>query len=477
MDSKIPSQSADFSAWYNALILAADIADYGPARGTMIIKPYGYAIWEHVQRLLDTRIKAAGVQNCYFPLLIPEKLLTRESHHIQGFAPEVAWVTEGGGEKLEERLAIRPTSETIMYDTFSRWIHSWRDLPYMVNQWANVMRWEKRTRLFFRTSEFLWQEGHTVHATYEEAAREADRALRMYEEFSKEVLCLMVTPGKKPEHEKFAGAEYTLSIESLMRDCKGLQMGTSHHLGNGFANVYGIRFTDEHGIQKIPYQTSWGVSTRMLGGVFSGHGDDKGLILPPALAPYQVVIIPISKSGEYNEKINEAVAQIVKSISQTVRVFVDQREYSPGWKFNEWEMKGVPLRIEIGPRDLSENKCVIVDRLSGEKQSVSLTSLIETIPILLKNFSQRLFSRHEQFTKEHTALGLVGEDFYLWIESGKGQVLTGWDGTLASAEAAKARAKAVISTLPLAPEISLSSLNDPISGKKAQYIALWTKVY
>ena len=332
--SKITPQSQDFSAWYNEVVVAAGLADYAEVKGCMVIKPYGYAIWENIQKALDEKIKELGVQNVYLPLLIPESYFKKEAEHVAGFAPEVAWVTEAGGKKLEERLAIRPTSETIMYRTFANWIASYRDLPLKVNQWANIVRWEMRTRLFLRTTEFLWQEGHTLHATEKEAEAMVDAALVMYQKFVKDYLAIDVLAGIKSQAEKFAGAEYTKSIEGLMKDGKALQMGTSHALGQNFAKTFDVKFLDKDGAEKNPWPTSWGVSTRLIGGLVMAHGDDKGLILPPNIAPIQIVIIPIWKDEQEKEKVMAFVKKIEKILAGLkIKVDADETK-SPGWKFN-----------------------------------------------------------------------------------------------------------------------------------------------
>jgi len=353
LPTEITPQSVDFGRWYIDSIRRAELADYSPVKGCMVIRPYGYAIWELMQQALDRRFKATGHVNAYFPMLIPESLLLKESDHVEGFAPQVAWVTHGGNEELEERLVIRPTSETIIGTMYAKWIQSWRDLPILINQWANVIRWEKVTRLFLRTTEFLWQEGHTAHETHEEAEEETQRMLGVYKDFAQTELAMPVIDGQKTESEKFAGAESTYSIEALMRDGRALQAGTSHNLAQNFAKVFDIKFQARDKSVQYVYGTSWGVSTRLIGGVIMTHGDEGGLILPPRIAPYQVVIVPISR-GNWKETVLPKAVEIRDSlVARNVRVMLDDRDsQTPGWKFNEWELRGVPLRLEVGPKDI-----------------------------------------------------------------------------------------------------------------------------
>lgn len=363
----------DFPQWYTDVVIKTKLVDYGPVKGTMVIRPYGYAIWENIQRELDARFKATGHENAYFPLLIPMSYFTKEAEHVEGFAPEVAVVTHAGGEELAEPLAIRPTSETIFGNMYSKWLQSYRDLPIKINQWANVMRWEKTTRPFLRTSEFLWQEGHTAHATQEEAEEETQKMLGVYKEFAENVLAIPVICGKKTEKEKFAGAVATYGMEAMMKDGKSLQAGTSHYLGQNFSKAFDIKFLDKDGAQKFAYTTSWGVSTRLIGALIMAHGDGRGLILPPKVAPVQVVIIPIAaKKGGVMEKCEEIKLALQKA---GVRVTLDDGDNSPGWKFNEWEMKGVPLRIELGPRDIEAGKALIFRRDNFEKTECALDGI------------------------------------------------------------------------------------------------------
>ncbi len=371
----------DFPRWYTDGVVKTGLVDYGPVKGTMVIRPYGYAIWENIQKELDRRFKETGHENAYFPLLIPMSYFTKEAEHVEGFAPEVAVVTHAGGEELAEPLAIRPTSETIIGTMYSKWIQSYRDLPVLINQWANVMRWEKTTRPFLRTSEFLWQEGHTVHATEEEAMDETMKMLGVYKEFAENCLAIPVITGKKTEKEKFAGAQATFGMEAMMKDGKSLQAGTSHYFGQNFAKAFEIKFLDKDGAQKYAYTSSWGVSTRLIGALIMAHGDGRGLVIPPVVAPTQVVIVPIAakKPG-----VLEKCAQVCEQLKKAgVRVILDDTDNSPGWKFNEWEMKGVPLRIEIGPRDMEAGKALIFRRDTLEKNEYTLDNLTDSVVALL----------------------------------------------------------------------------------------------
>jgi len=406
--TKVPDQIArkgeNFAQWYTDVVRKAELADYSPIRGCMIIRPYGYALWENVQRALDDMIKATGHANMYFPLLIPESFLTKEAEHVEGFAPEVAWVTNAGGSELEERLAIRPTSETIICSTYKNYIQSWRDLPVLINQWANVVRWEMRTRFFLRTTEFLWQEGHTFHATAEEAAEETDKMLGVYQTLAEYWLAIPVIPGRKTESEKFPGADDTISIEAMMSDGRALQSGTSHNLGQNFTRAYGIEFqTREQGVRQNPYQTSWGLSTRIIGAIIMTHGDESGLILPPRVAPIQLVIVPIARKAEERARVLAAVDELTAALQGKVRFKVDAREeLTPGFKYNEWELKGVPLRLEIGPRDLDAGQVVLARRDTRTKAAVPIASLAEAVPTLLAEIQQSLFDRALALRRELT---------------------------------------------------------------------------
>src|SRR5579884_3306584 len=398
----IVDQDDDFSKWYNQVVRKAELADYSPVRGCMIIRPYGYAIWENIQRLLDDRFKETDVVNAYFPLLIPRSFFEKEAEHIEGFAPELAWVTRGGGEELEEPLAVRPTSETIIGHSYARWIQSYRDLPVLINCWNNVMRWEKRTVLFLRTAEFLWQEGHTAHRTPEEAEERTRLMLEVYRSFAEEDAAIPVIAGRKSENEKFAGALRTYSIEALMGDGKALQSATSHNLSDNFARGFDIQFLDADGQRKYCHTTSWGLSTRMIGGVIMVHGDKSGLIMPPRIAPYQVVIIPIGRNDKDRSIVNEHLARVEKLLKGKVRFKIDRSENTPGWKYNEWELRGVPVRMEIGPRDVQNNSVMLVRRDNRAKEPVSLDALETRLPQLLNEVQQALYQRALNFREQNT---------------------------------------------------------------------------
>ena len=447
--SKITPQSQDFPKWYQDVVQMADLAEHSTVKGCMVIKPYGYAIWELIQGELDRRIKAAGVQNAYFPLFIPESFLTREKDHVEGFAPECAVVTHGGGKELSEALVVRPTSETIIYDTYSRWVQSYRDLPLLINQWANVVRWEMRTRPFLRTTEFLWQEGHTAHATKAEAEEEVLRALTMYEDFDRDFLALPVLTGKKSEKETFAGAEYTRSTEALARDGKAIQAGTSHLLGQTFAKAFDIRFQDENGEMQHAWQTSWGVSTRMVGTIIVCHGDEKGLRLPPKVAPYQVVMVPIWKSDEEQAAILEALGNLKSSLEdQGVRVHLDARDKSPGWKFNEWEIKGVPVRLEMGPRDLASGSVVLARRDNEEKQTMTVDEAASAIPGLLDEIQASMLKDMQAFLEDHINEAKTIEEMVSILDDKGGFVKAAWAGNADDERAVQDKTKATIRIIP-----------------------------
>ena len=428
--TQIASQSKDFPQWYQDVVDKAELAQHSKVKGCMVIRPYGYAIWELVQAELDRRIKAAGVKNAYFPLFIPQSFLTREKNHVKGFAPECAVVTHGGGKELAEPLVVRPTSETIIYDTYSDWIHSYRDLPLLINQWANVVRWEMRTRPFLRTTEFLWKEGHTVHATKAEAEVEVARALKMYQDFDREFLALPVLTGTKSPKETFAGADYTRTTEALAKDGKVIQAGTSHLLGQTFAKAFNIQFQDEKGEMQYAWQTSWGLSTRIIGTIIVCHGDEKGLVLPPRVAPVQVVIVPIYKTEEEKKTVLGVCLKVEESLkSQGVRTEVDARENAtPGYKFNEWELKGVPIRIELGPRDLAEKKAVYVKRYNGEKSSMGIDLLETTIPGLLEQIQGEMLELAEKRLAENIREAETLEEMVALLDEKSGFVKAAWAG-------------------------------------------------
>jgi prolyl-tRNA synthetase len=446
----ITPKSEDFSRWYTEIIRRAELADYAPMKGMMIIRPYGYAIWENIQRLLDDRIKASGHTNAYFPMFIPETFLQKEMDHLEGFSPEVAWVTQGGAEELEERLAVRPTSEAIIGHMYSKWIKSWRDLPVLINQWANIVRWEKVTRLFLRTTEFLWQEGHTAHETYEEAEKETLMILDLYKDFVESELAIPVVFGKKTARERFAGALETYAIEALMSDGKALQMGTSHNLGQHFSKVFNIRFEDRD--QKLQYvwQTSWGVSTRLVGSIIMAHGDDSGLRFPPRIAPVQIVIIPISL-GNWKQDVLPAAQKLEQKMKkQGWRVKLDAREeFTPGWKFSEYEMRGMPLRIEIGPRDIKNNQAVVVRRDTMAKEAVNLDSLRTKIPQILSDIQDSMLASARKFQRENTHEVDNYSDFKNVMETKRGFIKTFWCGNQDCEDKIKEDTMATIRVIPL----------------------------
>ncbi|HEK85942.1 MAG TPA: proline--tRNA ligase [Candidatus Aminicenantes bacterium] len=447
--TQITPKSEDFSRWYVDLIRRAELADYAPMKGMMVIRPYGYAIWENIQRLLDKRIKDTGHINAYFPLFIPESFLRKEMEHLKGFAPEVAWVTHGGDDELEERLAVRPTSEAIIGYMYSKWIKSWRDLPVLINQWANVVRWEKVTRPFLRTTEFLWQEGHTAHASFEEAQAETLLILEMYREFVETELAIPVIYGQKTEREKFAGALATYAIEALMSDGKALQMGTSHNLGQHFARVFNIRFEDNNQDLQYAWQTSWGVSTRLIGALVMAHGDDSGLVFPPQVAPIQVVIVPISV-GNWRETVLPVATEIKNNLKNAgLRVFLDDRaEYTPGWKFSEWEMRGVPLRLEIGPRDVKNNQVVACRRENQVKITLEITGLETKVKELLAEIQRAIFDKALSFQKENTYEVEDYKEFKSILEEKRGFIKAFWCGSEECEAKIKEETMATIRVIP-----------------------------
>ena len=436
---QIADIETDFAQWYTDVVLKTKLVDYGPVKGTMVIRPYGYAIWENIQREFDRRFRENGYENAYFPLLIPMGFMTKEAEHVEGFAPEVAVVTHAGGEKLAEPLCIRPTSETIIGTMYAKWTESWRDLPVRMNQWANVMRWEKTTRPFLRTSEFLWQEGHSVFASEEEAEEETQKMLAVYAEFAKTCLAMPVLTGKKTEKEKFAGAVATYGMEAMMHDGKSLQSGTSHYLGQNFSKAFNIKFTDKDGAQKYGYTMSFGVSTRLIGALIMTHGDARGLVMPPVVAPVQVVIVPIAAK---REGVIEACVRLKDRLTAAgVRVVLDDSDNSPGWKFNEWEMKGVPLRIELGPRDLEAGKLLCARRDNFEKTEMSLENAAEEIQALLKRVSENMYEK----ARERMNTRIVTKDSLEGIlegVNGGNFVRAGWCGCRACEDKVKEFAQA-----------------------------------
>ncbi len=386
----ITPMDEDFAKWYTDVCIKAELIDYASVKGCMIIRPYGYAIWENIQSIMDGMFKELGHENVYMPMFIPESLLQKEKDHVEGFAPEVAWVTHGGAEELEERLCVRPTSETLFCDHFKNIVHSYRDLPKLYNQWCSVVRWEKTTRPFLRSREFLWQEGHTLHATADEARKETEQMLNVYARFAEEALAMPVVKGQKTDKEKFAGAEATYTIEALMHDGKALQSGTSHYFGDGFSRAFEVQYTDKDNKLVHPHQTSWGTTTRLIGAVIMTHGDDNGLVLPPAIAPIQVAIVPIAS---HKEGVVEKATEVCNTLKKVCRVKLDVSDQTPGWKFAEYEMKGVPLRIEIGPRDIENNQCVVVRRDNREKIFVNLDEIETRIPEILTEYHNALYNK------------------------------------------------------------------------------------
>ena len=474
---EIADQEDDFSRWYNQVVRKAELADYSPVRGCMIIRPYGYAIWENLQRLLDARFKETGIVNAYFPLLIPRSFLEREAEHVKGFAPEVAWVTRGGGEELEEPLAIRPTSETIVGHTYAKWIQSYSDLPILINQWNNVMRWEKRTILFLRTAEFLWQEGHTAHRTLEEAEERTLQMLEVYRSFAEEDAAMPVIAGRKSENEKFAGALRTYSIEALMEDGKALQAGTSHNLGNNFAKSFDIQYLDADGQRKYAATTSWGMSTRMIGGIIMVHGDKSGLILPPRLAAYQVVIVPIWRSDSEKSVVSEMVERLEKMLKGKVRFHVDRSENTPGWKYNEWELRGVPVRMEVGPRDVKNESVMLVRRDNRAKETVKVEALQTRLPELLEEVQQALFQRAVEFRDKNTHYTDDYEEFKRIIAEDRGFVRVKWTEDNEAELAIKEETKATLRVIPFdQPEGGVRG-KSIYTGKPATCEAIFARAY
>jgi prolyl-tRNA synthetase len=476
-ESRLPKQGDDFPAWYQEVVKQSGMAEHGMARGSQVIKPHGYAVWENIQRALDDRFKATGHENLMFPLLFPLSLLEKEAEHVEGFAPELAVVTHGGGEELEEPLVIRPTSEAVIWTTYGNWIQSYRDLPLLYNQWCNVLRWEKRTRLFLRTSEFWWQEGHTAHATRQEAWEETVRMLEVYREVAYDVLAIPVLAGRKSESERFPGADETLPIEGLMRDRKALQCGTSHFLGQNFSKAYDVQFLNKDGEQEYAWGTSWGFSTRMIGGTIMAHGDDRGLRLPPAVAPVQVVVVPIYRTDEEQSSVLAAAAKIRDSLAGAgVKVKVDDRDqHRPGFKFSEWELKGVPIRVEIGPRDLAADQVTLADRITGEKEQVPIDQAITGMTERLDASQAALLADATAFRDANTHEATGFEELKEGVEAEGGFWVGPWCGDAACEEKVTAETKATIRVLPLERE-------DPgagclVCGGAGTERATWAKAY
>jgi len=474
--TEITPRSEDFSRWYLDVVRRAELADYSPVKGCMVIRPYGFAIWEHMQRLLDARFKATGHVNAYFPLFIPESLLLREKEHVEGFAPQVAWVTRGGDEELEERLVVRPTSEVIIGTMYAKWIKSWRDLPVLINQWGNVVRWEKVTRPFIRTTEFLWQEGHTAHETADEAEEETLKILGLYKDFVETDLAMPVIDGIKSDSEKFAGASRTYSIEALMGDGRALQAGTSHNLGQNFAKAFEIQFQGRDKSLQHVFTTSWGVSTRLVGGVIMTHGDDSGLVLPPHVAPYQVVIVPIPRGNWKETVLPKAEAIRDDLVAAGVRVKLDDsEENSPGWKFAEWELRGVPLRLEIGPKDLEKAQVFSARRDTREKAPIPMAELTSRVPALLEEIQRTLLERAREFRDERTLSVDTWKQFQDAMSGRPGFVIAHWCGDAECEAAIKAETQATLRNIPLgAPRVDGSCVR---CGRPSSVKAWFAKAY
>ena len=468
----ITAQEVDFTQWYTDICLKAELVDYSSVKGFMVMRPYGYAIWENIQKDLDARFKATGHENVAMPVLIPESLLKKEGELVEGFAPEVAWVTSGGSNPLEERLCVRPTSETLFSDHFAHVLHSWRDLPMKYNQWCSVVRWEKTTRPFLRTREFWWQEGHTIHETAAEAQAETEQQLNCYADFCQNDLCIPVLKGRKTDKEKFAGAEATYTIEAMMKDGKALQSGTSHYFGDKFSKAYDVTFAGRDNKLQHPYQTSWGSSTRLIGAIIMTHGDDEGLILPPAIAPFQVVIVPIAA---HKPGVSEKAEELAARISKFARVKLDNSDNSPGWKFSQWEMKGVPLRLEIGPKDMEKNQCVLVRRDTREKVFVSLDELETAIPAQLDALAKNIYQRALENREARTFAAHNWEEVKELSAGTTGFIKAMWCGDLACEEKMKAEADLSSRCMPFEQE----QLSDvcPCCGKPAKKMVVWGKAY
>ncbi|AIM17848.1 MULTISPECIES: proline--tRNA ligase [Neobacillus] len=468
----ITAMDEDFAQWYTDVVTKADLIDYSSVRGSMIIRPYGYALWENIKNELDRRIKETGHENVYMPLFIPESLLQKEKDHVEGFAPEVAWVTQGGSEPLAERLVVRPTSEVLFCEHYKNIIHSYRDLPKLYNQWANVVRWEKTTRPFLRTLEFLWQEGHTAHATDEEAMEETIRMLNVYADVLENVLAIPVVKGQKTEKEKFAGAKATFTVESLMHDGKALQSGTSHHFGTGFAEAFGIQYTDKDGKLQYVHQTSWGFTTRVIGALIMVHGDDRGLVIPPKAAPIQVMIVPIA---QHKEGVLDFAYDLKNSLAKVARVDIDASDKKPGWKFNEYEMKGIPVRLEVGPKDIENKQVVLVRRDTLEKVVVPMDQLEEQLVSLLDEIQSNLYNKALKHREERTSVAYTLDELKETLESKPGFIKAMWCGELACEEKIKEETGATSRCIPFEQE----KLSDQCvcCGKDADKMVYWAKAY
>ena len=470
---EITNIDEDFAQWYTDIVIKAELADYTDTKGCIAIKPYGYSIWENIQNYTDKKFKETGVENVYFPVLIPESLLQKEKDHVEGFAPEVAWVTEAGGEKLDERLCIRPTSETIISTMYSKWLKSWRDLPFVYNQWCSVLRWEKETRPFLRSREFLWQEGHTIHETAKEAKERTMQMLNVYADVAENLLAIPVIKGIKTESEKFAGAEETYTIESMMHDGRALQSATSHYFGQNFTKPFDIKFQNREGKEEYAYQTSWGSSTRLIGALIMAHGDNRGLKLPPRVAPIQVVIVPIA---QHKAGVLDKVYEIKNTLSSELRVKVDDRDkYSPGYKFNYWEMKGVPIRLEIGPRDIENGECILVRRDTSEKVTIKLDSLKAELEKMLTSIHNNMFEECKNRLKEKTTVALSLDEFKNSMETNQGFIKAMWCGDEECENKIRELTGAKSRCMPFEQE----KISDKCvcCGKPADKMVVWGKQY
>ncbi len=470
---EITDMDVDFAQWYTDVCRKAELIEYASVKGFTILRPYGYAIWENIQRIMDAEFKKTGHVNVAMPVLIPESLLKKEGELVNGFAPEVAWVTEGGSEKLEERLAFRPTSETMFCDHWANVLQTYRQLPMLYNQWCSVIRWEKTTRPFLRSREFWWQEGHTIHETAEEAQRETEQQLELYADFCEKILAIPVVKGRKTDKEKFAGAEATYSIEAMMKDRKALQSATSHYFGDKFSRAYNVTYTGRDNTLQYPYQTSWGSTTRLIGAVIMTHGDNNGLVLPPAIAPIQVVVLPIA---QHKEGVLEKAQEVVNAIEAAgIRVKGDFSDNSAGWKFSEWEMKGVPLRIELGPRDIENNQCVVARRDNGEKATVGLDELVEKLPELLQSVHDGLYEKALSNLNEHTYSATEVSEVKTIMENGGGFVKTMWCGSEECEVKMKELAGVSSRNIPFDQEHISDTC--PVCGGKAEKMVVWGIAY
>ncbi|MEN8698926.1 proline--tRNA ligase [Bacillus infantis] len=469
---EITAMEEDFAQWYTDVVTKADLIDYSSVRGSMIIRPYGYSLWDNIKNELDRRIKETGHENVYMPLFIPESLLQKEKDHIEGFAPEVAWVTHGGSEELAERLVVRPTSEVLFCEHYKNIIHSYRDLPKLYNQWANVVRWEKTTRPFLRTLEFLWQEGHTCHATDEEAHEETTRMLEVYADLCENVLAIPVLKGRKTEKEKFAGARFTYTIESLMHDGKALQTGTSHHLGDGFAKAFGIQYSDREGDLQYVHQTSWGLTTRVIGAMIMVHGDNRGLIIPPRIAPIQIMIVPVA---QHKEGVLDFCYELKEKLGKSFRAEIDSSDKKPGWKFNEYEMKGIPLRLEAGPKDIEKNQVVLVRRDTGEKLFVPAEGVEQAIAGLLEDIQSGLLDKARELREQKTESASSIGEFKQALKDNQGFIKAMWCGSRECEDRIKEETGATSRCIPFEQE----HISDVCvcCGQDAEELVYWAKAY